>query len=136
MFAACMSLCKGEFKARIRSMTVTVVLTLAAIPVVLIAIGFGVSLLYVWLQQMYGTMPALAIIAGGCAGLALILLMIAFLRPKGRPQRVASAPERALGSGERAIEDAVAAMQQGSRETMLAALALALVAGVTLGRKL
>ena len=62
--------------------------------------------------------------------------MIAFLRPKGRPQRVASAPERALGSGERAIEDAVAAMQQGSRETMLAALALALVAGVTLGRKL
>jgi type VI protein secretion system component VasK len=134
MFAACMNICKGRFKQRIRSLTVTLMLTLVAVAVVLVAIGFGLSLLYVWLQQLYGTMPALAIIAGGCAVLALILFMIAFLRPASRPR--VEAPEPATGSAQRSIEEAVAAVQQGSRESMLAALALALMAGVTVGRKL
>jgi hypothetical protein len=136
MFAACMSLCKGELKRRVRALTVTAALMLAAVAVVLVAIGFGLSLLYVWLQQIYGTMPALAIIAGGSAGLALILFMIAFLRPASRPRRDADASERAIGSAQRSVDEAIAAVQQGSRESMLAALALALVAGVTLGRKL
>lgn len=134
MFAACMNICKRRFKQRIRSLTVTLMLTLVAVAVVLVAIGFGLSLLYVWLQHLYGTMPALAIIAGGCAVLALILFMIAFLRPASRPR--VEAPEPAIGSAQRSIEEAIAAVQQGSRESMLAALALALVAGVTVGRKL
>ena len=67
MFAACMSLCKGEFKRRIRALTVTGALVVTGAAIVLVAIGFGLSLLYVWLQQLYGTMPALGIIAGGCA---------------------------------------------------------------------
>jgi len=134
MFAACMNICKGHFKQRIRSLTVTLMLTLVAVAVVLVAIGFGLSLLYVWLQQLYGTMPALAIIAGGCAVLALILFMIAFLRPASRSR--VEAPEPATGSAQRSIEEAIAAVQQGSRESMLAAVALALMAGVTVGRKL
>ena len=143
MFAACVSLCKGHFKQRIRALTVTAALTLAAVAVILVAIGFGLSLLYVWLQQIYGTMPALGIIAGGCAVLGLILFLIAFLRPAARARaraarRDADASGGTLASGERAIDEAVAAVQQGSRESMLAALSLslALVAGVILGRKL
>jgi len=136
MFAACMSICKGHFQQRIRSLTVTLMLTLVAAAVVLVAIGFALSLLYVWLQQLYGTMPALAIVAGGSAALAVILFMIAFLRPASRPLPHVEAPDPALGHAQRSVEEAVAAVQQGSRESMLAAIALAVVAGVTLGRKL
>jgi hypothetical protein len=139
MFAACMSLCKGEFKRRIRALTVTAALALAAAAIVLVAIGFGLSLLYVWLQQLYGTMPALGIIAGGCAALGLILFLIAFFRAASRPRpihREADGSERMIASGEHAIEEAIDAVQHGSREKMLAALSLALASGVVLGRKL
>ena len=139
MFAACMSLCKGELKRRIRALTVTAALALAALAIVLVAIGFGLLLLYVWLQQLYGTMPALAIIAGSCVGLAAILFLIAFFRPASRPRpvrREAGGSERMIAGGEQAIEEAIDAVQHGSRETMLATLSLALVAGVVLGRKL
>ena len=136
MFRACMSMCQDHFKQRIRALTVTLMLTLVAIAAVLVAIGFGLSLLYVWLQQLYGTMPALAIVGGGCAALALVLFMIAFLRPASRPRPHVEAPDPAVGHAQRSVEEAVAAVQQGSRESMLAAIALAVVAGVTLGRKL
>lgn len=139
MFAACMSLCKGEFKRRIRTLTVTGALVVTGTAIVLVAIGFGLSLLYVWLQQLYGTMPALGIIAGGCGGVALILFLIAFFRPVSRPRpvhREAGGSERMIAGGEQAIEEAIEAVQHGSRETMLATLSLALAAGVVLGRKL
>jgi hypothetical protein len=139
MFAACMSLCKGHFKQRIRALTVTAVLMLAAVAIVLVAIGFGLSLLYVWLQQLYGTMPALGIIAGGCAALGLILFLIAFFRPASRRRPIysgAGGSGSVIASGEQALDEAIGAVQHGSRETMLAALSLAVVAGVILGRKL
>lgn len=139
MFAACMSFCKGEFKRRIRTLTVTGALVVTGTAIVLVAVGFGLSLLYVWLQQLYGTMPTLGIIAGGCAVLGLTLFLIAFFRPVSRPRpvrREAGGSERMIASGEQAIEEAIDAVQHGSRETMLATLSLALVAGVVLGRKL
>ena len=137
MFAAVLSL--FDCKWRIHALKVTAALTLAAVAVVMVAIGFGLSLLYVWLQQIYGTMPALAIIAAGCAVLGLILFLIAFLRPASHPRAIrrdADVSGGTIASGERPIDEAIASVQQGSRETMLAALSLALVAGVILGRKL
>ena len=132
------SLIDFDLRGRLRALTITAVLALLALVALLVACGFGLSLLYVWLQQMLGTMPALAIIAGGSALLALILLALAFARPGRRaPPRRASprgAPNGA--STDRLIEDALAALQQGSRESMLAAVALAVVAGVILARKL
>ncbi len=132
-----------NLRARLRAMTVTAVLTLIAIVILLMAAGFGLALLYVWLQQVLGTMPALAIVGGGCAAVGLILLGIAWLRPGRRPHppRRAPPPPRAeagehASSTERMVEDALAAVQQGSRESMLAAVALAVVTGVILGRKL
>jgi type VI protein secretion system component VasK len=141
MFSACMSLCKGEVKRRIRALTITAALSLFAVAALLVAFGFGLSLLTVWLQNLYGTMPALAIVGGGCAALALILFVAAFWRPASRPKprpvhSDSAVASEATGIGKRAIDDAINAVQQGSRETMLAALALAVVAGVTMGRKL
>jgi type VI protein secretion system component VasK len=138
-----LNLIKLDLRARLRAMTVTAVLTLVGVVLLLTAIGFGLALLYVWLQQMLGTLAALAIIAGSCILLALILFAIAAWRPKPgrRPaQRTAPPPPRpesATGSptADRMIDEALSAMQQGSREQMLAALSLALVTGIILGRK-
>jgi hypothetical protein len=126
-----------NFKRRMRAVGTTVSLALAGVAAILAAIGFGLSLLYVWLQQIYGTMPALGIIGGGCAGLALILFMTAFLRPEPWPmRRNANLSQGIIATGERTIDESIDAVQQGSRETMLVALATAVVAGVALGRKL
>ncbi|MGA7972932.1 MAG: phage holin family protein [Pseudolabrys sp.] len=136
-------LIKLDLKARLRAMTVSAVLTVVGVALLLTALGFGLALLYVWLQQMLGTIVALAIVAGACALLALILFAIAAWRPKSgdKPvKRTASPPPRpesATGGSatDRLLEEAVGAMQQGSREQMLAALSLALVTGIILGRK-
>lgn len=144
MLATVLNVFAGDLKRNLRSLTVTAALILGAVAVVLVAIGFGLSLLYVWLQQLFGTMPALAMIAGGCAVLALILSAVAFWRPARRPKPPvrAVAPsdfdvaQSAIASGQRTIDESIAALQQGSRESMLAAISLALVTGVILGRKL
>jgi type VI protein secretion system component VasK len=137
-------LIKLDLKARLRAVTVTAVLMLVGVVLLLTAIGFGLALLYVWLQQVLGTVIALAIIAGACVLLALILFAVAAWRPKPgdkpahrAPPPPPPRPESVTGSAatDRMIEDAVAAMQQGSREQMLAALSLALVTGIILGRK-
>jgi len=132
---------KLGLKARLRAMTVTAVLTLLGVVLFLIALGFGLALLYVWLEQMLGTIAALAIVAGGCALLALILFAVAMWRPKPGAKAAHRAPPRPPESAtgrtttDRMIDEALAAMQQGSREQMLAALSLALVTGIILGRK-
>jgi type VI protein secretion system component VasK len=138
-------LAKLDIKARLRAMTVSAVLTLVGVVLLLTALGFGVALLYVWLQQMLGTIVALAIIGGACIVLALILFALAAWRPKpgDKPAKRAAPPpppprpEGTTGSGatDHLIAEAVSAMQQGSREQMLAALSLALVTGIILGRK-
>jgi len=138
-------LIKLDLKARLRAMTVSAVLTVVGLALLLTALGFGVALLYVWLQQMLGTIVALAIIGGACIVLALILFALTAWRPKpgDKPAKRAAPPpppprpEGTTGSGatDHLIAEAVSAMQQGSREQMLAALSLALVTGIILGRK-
>jgi len=138
-------LIKLDIKARLRAMTVSAVLTVVGLALLLTALGFGLALLYVWLQQMLGTIVALAIVAGACALLALILFAIAAWRPKpgdkpakrAAPPQPPPRPKGTSGSGttDHLIAEAVGAMQQGSREQMLAALSLALVTGIILGRK-
>ncbi len=138
-----LTLIKFDLKARLRAMTVSAVLTLIGVVLLLTAIGFGLALLYVWLQQILGTIFALAIIAGACVLLALILFAVAAWRPKpgDKPAHRAPPPpprtESAVGgtTTDRMIDEALSAMQQGSREQMLAALSLALVTGIILGRR-
>lgn len=139
-----LNLIKLDLKTRLRTVTVTSVLLLLGLLLLLTAMGFALALFYFWLQQTLDTVAALAIIAGACVLLALILFAIAVWRPKpgAKPaHREAAAspprPESTTGSGatDRMIEEAVSAMQQGSREQMLAALSLALMTGIILGRK-
>ena len=87
-------LIKLDIKARLRAMTVSAVLTVVGLALLLTALGFGLALLYVWLQQMLGTIVALAIVAGACALLALILFAIAAWRPKpgDKPAKRAAPP--------------------------------------------
>ncbi len=134
---------KLDIAGRVRAMAVTTVLMLLALLLLLVALGFGLALLYVWLQVLLGTIFALAIIAAACLLLALILFAIAAWRAKSgrKPARHAPPPpphaEGATGNAttDRMIEEAIASMQQGSRESMLAALSLAVVTGIILGRK-
>jgi type VI protein secretion system component VasK len=129
-----LNLVKFDLRARLRAMTVTAVLTVIGVLLILTALGFGLALLYVWLAQMLGMPVALAVIGGACALLALILFAIAAWRPG--PGTKPPRPERAADTAtDRVLDDALAAIQGGSREQMATALALALVTGMMLGRK-
>lgn len=145
MFGFVLNILRGDIGRRVHAFKVTAVLVAAASAALLVAAGFALALLYVWLAGLYGTMIALAIVAGGFAVLALILFLIAFLRPaaKAHAAHHAAAPDmdvaaaaESLARSQRTIEESLAAVQQGSRESMLAALALAVVTGLALGRKL
>ena len=128
-----------DVKRSVRSMTITVALVVAAVVALLIGAGFGLSLLYFWLESTEGTVLALTIIAAGCAILGSVLLLFAFARPRRRDPRVAphyKPYEPGMAGSERMFDEAIATMQKGSRESMLAAVALALVAGMMAGRKL
>ena len=144
MFGFVLNILRGDIGRRVHAFKVTAVLVAAASAALLVAAGFALALLYVWLAGLYGTMIALAIIAGGFAVLALILFLIAFLRPAAKahavhraaPDMDVAAAAESLARSQRTIEESLAAVQQGSRESMLAALALAVVTGLALGRKL
>jgi type VI protein secretion system component VasK len=144
MLAAIFGAFAADMRRNVHAFKRTAALTLIAVVAALVAAGFGLSLITVWLEQLYGTMTALAIVGGGCAALALILFTVALWHPKPRPQpapRVAEATDidvarRTIADSERAIDDALTTMQQGTRESMLAAVSLAVVTGIILGRKL
>ena len=143
MLALLVEAITAEIRRDVRAFVKTAVLLTAAAAALLTAAGFALSLLYVWLAQVYGVVPALASIAGGCAALALFLVSVALYRPRV-PQAAPAGPaptifdvaNSTVAAGQRTVEDGVGAMQQGSREAMIAALALAVVTGITLGRKL
>jgi hypothetical protein len=137
MLGLILKVLQGGLQRRVHKFSVTLVLMLAGIGFVLVAAGFGLALLTIWLQQLYGTMIAEAIVGGGCAVAGLILLAFAFWRPAPRPRAVsheAVAPE--IEAAKHTFDEAISQVRQGSRETMLAALSLAIVAGIVLGRKL
>jgi hypothetical protein len=125
----------------VRRMMLTAALMLLALSAWIGAAGFGLSLAYVWLQRSEGTMAALAIVGAGCVALGLILLLGALLARRQRRWRGASGLSGGTSNAERVpvermLEEAVAAIQGSSRESILAAAALALAAGMVVGRRL
>ncbi|HEY0223606.1 MAG TPA: hypothetical protein VGC38_03750 [Pseudolabrys sp.] len=137
MLGLVLKILQGGVQRRVHKFSVTLALMLAGIVFMLVAGGFGLTLATAWLQQVYGTTIAHAVVGGGCAVIGLILLAFAFWRPAARPRAVpheAVAPE--IEAARHTFDEAIAQMQGGSRETMLAALSLAIVAGIVLGRKL
>jgi hypothetical protein len=143
MLAAIFGAFAADVQRNVHAFKRTALLTAVAVVAAFVAAGFGLSLLTLWLEQLYGTMTALAIVGGGCAVLALILFAVVFWRqrPRVRPApQVAEATDidvarRTIADSERAIDDALTTMKQGTRESMLAAVSLAVVTGIILGRK-
>ncbi len=133
-----LGLFRFDLKRSVRAKIVTTALTLAALLAWVVAAGFGLSLLYIWLERSEGTVLALSLLAGGCAVLGLMLLLIAILRPRRRevPEPQHRTFKAGLGGSEQMLDQAITEMQRGSRESMLAAVVLGLVAGMMVGRKL
>jgi predicted RND superfamily exporter protein len=132
-----------DLRSTLRRMTVTAALLAAAGAALLAAIGFGLALLYIWLQWTLGTMPALAVIGGGFAILALVLLLVALLRPQPKTQPASRLRAAAKQTGDARIENAerlygraMASLQEGTAKSVLAVLVLALASGYMLGRRL
>jgi hypothetical protein len=137
MLGLVLKILQSGVQRRVYKLSVTAALMLAGAAFILTGIGFGLALLTVWLQQLYGAMIAQALVGGGCGVAGLILLALALWRPAPRARPLlhdAVSPE--IEAAKQTFDEAMAAVQAGSRESMLAALALAVVAGVTLGRKL
>jgi hypothetical protein len=141
MLGALLSTVKLEAKRQVRSLAVTVICALVGAILIALALGFGIAALYEWLQLQYGTLPALGIMGGTWAVLGLILLGIAFLRPKGRRQRaVVGNPlqEQAaviVQATEQAVDDASNLVRQGSRKQVYGALFVAILTGFLIGRR-
>lgn len=162
MFGTLLRLAGIDLKAKIRAITLTVGLAVAGAVTAMITAGFAIALLYVWLQHNFGTVEALAIVAGGFALVTIVLFTIAFARPGQRSKRVTEPPaaaadnapdradaaaksglgfgtlgvEKAMAYGEKVVDDAVGAVENGPRQSRLIALALAGLAGIILGRRL
>lgn len=135
MFELVLKLLQSGVHRRLHRLKVTALLVASGAGLMLVAFGFGLELLSLWLQQLYGSMIAYAIIGGGCATAGLILCAVALWRPNGQPRPVPQAAAPDIDAARRSFEEAIVAVQHGSRETMLAALVLAVVAGLTLGRR-
>lgn len=139
--SAAWNLIRLDLKSRLRAMRVTALLTLIGVALLLTAMGFGLALLYVELQQVLGTLIALAVVACSSVLLSLIFFALAAWRAKPRARAaygVSSPPPSATSStaAEHMIEEGISTLQQGSREQQLATLSLALVIGIILGKRL
>ena len=84
MFELVFKLLQSGVHRRVHRLKVTALLIGAGAALMLVAAGFGLALLNLWLQQLYGIMIAYAIIGGGCAVMALILFAAASWRPASR----------------------------------------------------
>ena len=145
MLAALLDIVGAEIGHAVRRLTGRAVAVAMAVVLLAAALVSGVLLFHLWLQQLLGELLALAVTGGVCAVLALVLLAIA-LRKKSRPRRpvatAAAAPPNAdivqeiLAAGQRTLDESAGTVQQGSRDAMLAALLLAVVEGMSLGRKI
>jgi len=134
---------KRQVERRVRQIVITTVLAAVGAIMLALALGFGIALLYAWLELKYGAMPALAILAGGWAVLGIVLLGIAFLRPTRR-RRVNVAPAVNLKNPavaiaqatEQAVDSASNLVREGSRQHVLGAIVVAALAGFLIGRRL
>ena len=148
MLAGLFDIVGAEIGRAIRRLTAKAVVVVLAVVLLCAGLLAGVSLLHLWLSQLLGPMLSLAVTGGACTVLALLLLAVAFhrkSRPRGSAASAASAaaaPSDAnvvrdiLTAGQRTLDESSDAVQQGSRDAMLAALLLALVEGMSLSRTL
>lgn len=145
MWAIVLNLVRGLYgaalKRSIRRTMLTLALTLMALLAWMVAAGFGLSLAYVWVQRVEGTMPALAITGGVCALLGLVLLFVSLLgRQQDRWRGISKLLGKTSGADQgdvwRMLDEAISTIETGSQEPIWAAAAVAFVTGIMVGRRL
>jgi hypothetical protein len=143
MLGTVLSLLGIDLKRQVRQTVLTVVFALLGAILLLLALGFGIAALYEWLKLHYGTLPALGILGGTWAVLGIVLLCLAFLRPKSA-KRAAAVPAANLQdpaaaiaqATEQAVHSATGLMREGSRKQVFGAIVIAALAGFLIGRRL
>lgn len=78
----------GYIKAVGLQMAVATALAVAAVIFATLAILAGFVSLFVWLQPLYGTLPAIGIVAGALALIALVFTAIAVVVGRRRPEPI------------------------------------------------
>jgi hypothetical protein len=141
MIATLLGVIGIDLKREVRHITVTVVLALVGAVLAILAIAIGLRALYLWLELHYGVFPALGILGGSSALIALVLFGFAFLRRNARPRPRVANPLRAsaaslVEAGEQAMENATDTVRHGSRKQVYATILIAVLAGLVLGRKI
>jgi hypothetical protein len=141
MLGTLLSMAGFDLKRQVRGVAMTAVFALAGAILILLALAFGIAALYEWLKLYYGTLPALGILGGTWAVLAIVFFCLAFLRPKGRRPRVAAVnplrePAAAIVQAtEQAVDDATNLVRRGSRKQVFGALFVAVLTGFLIGRR-
>jgi hypothetical protein len=141
MLGTLLSMAGFDLKRQVRSVAMTAIFASAGVILIVLALAFGIAALYEWLKLYYGTLPALGILGGTWAVLAIVFFCFAFLRPKGRRRRVAAVnplrePAAAIVQAtEQAVDDATNLVRQGSRKQVFGALIVAVLTGFLIGRR-
>jgi hypothetical protein len=143
MLGTVLSLVGFNLKRQVRQLALTAVFALLGAILLLLAFGFGIASLHEWLKFRYGTLPALGILGGTWAVLGIVLLCLAFLRPKGA-KRAAAMPAATLQdpaaaiaqATEQAVHSATGLVREGSRKQVFGAIVIAALAGFLIGRRL
>ena len=142
MFRTVLSIVGFNLKRQVQHTVMTVVLAVAGGIFILLALGFGIALLYQWLRLHFTVIEALAIMGGGWAVIGIILLLVAFYRPRpGQRQYRGVDPLRepavaAVQMTEQAMDDATGIIRDGSRKQVFGAIVIAALAGFLVGRRL
>ena len=143
MLGSLLSLAGIDLKRQVRQIVLTAVFAFLGAILILLALGFGIAALHEWLKLEYGTLPALGILGGAGAVLGIVLLCLAFLRPKG-DRRTAAVPAANLQepaaaiaqATEQAVHSATGLVREGSRKQVFGAIVIAALAGFLIGRRL
>ncbi len=93
-----------------RYAAVQTVLALALLALIVLAAGFGVTALTIWLAGLWGPAPAFAAVGAGFLVVALLLEVVIVVRRRGRNKHAPSFKAKADMPPEQAAFGSVAAM--------------------------
>lgn len=133
-----------SLKRQAREIAVTVALVLAGTFAALTAFAIAMRAFYLWLELSLGTFPALGIVGLITALLAVILFMLAFMRGRRRARVAPVAPVAAIRAAaptvaatrQAAVDATDHAIRNASRQQVVGALVIAVIAGWILGKRL
>jgi hypothetical protein len=142
MLAGLLKVAGLDVKRQVRQLSLTLVFALLGAAAALMTLVIALRAFYLWLEQSLGTFPALGILGTISLLLAIIFFLLAFMRGRRRPAAAhpveslrAGAP-RATATTDAAMRATEDLMRFGSRQQVVGALIVAVIAGWILGKRL